>query len=287
MRDGAGKRPGRFQRLGLACAAVALLAACQGGLDPRDRLIPHVDQPVPGTDQPYPNLASVPSRPSPIMSSEERARVQQQLTADARSQTYQPNAGGLAIPSPPPPLPPGFVNAQQPVALPTPASPRGSSASPQPQPPSAPRATGAAESEATLPGNAPAFGAVGKPERVGVVLFDQGSAQIDPAQIEKLKPIIRQLRQSDGTLQVVGHAASRSGATEGEAAKAADFNLSLDRANAVAGILIRLGASPSQVIVTAEGDSAPVQAVAGVAGEAANQRVDIFLERNGAPAWPR
>src|SRR5579875_3064233 len=267
MRDGAGKRPGRFQRLGLACAAVALLAACQGGLDPRDRLIPHVDQPVPGTDQPYPNLASVPSRPSPIMSSEERARVQQQLTADARSQTYQPNAGGLAIP--------------------TPASPRGSSASPQPQPPSAPRATGAAESEATLPGNAPAFGAVGKPERVGVVLFDQGSAQIDPAQIEKLKPIIRQLRQSDGTLQVVGHAASRSGATEGEAAKAADFNLSLDRANAVAGILIRLGASPSQVIVTAEGDSAPVQAVAGVAGEAANQRVDIFLERNGAPAWPR
>ena len=75
---------------------------------------------------------------------------------------------------------------------------------------------------------------------------------------------------------MVGYA-SRQAAGDTAEGKIANFNLSLDRANAVARALMRLGAKPSEVMVTAEGEGAPPIAIAGLSGAAADQRAEVFL----------
>lgn len=251
-------------RLVLA-AMMAALGACStlADLDPRPGLIPHVDQPVPGADQPYPNLASVPNAPPPTTPKATRVELQQKLAADTTATTFQPDTGAAPpVPAPPAPLPQSFITAQQPVQL----------------PPTAPSSAGGAGTKAAAAA-APALGALGPPERLAIVLFAEGSSQIDPAQVAKLRPVLRLLRERGGALEIVGHASRAAGAGGSAEDKIANFNLSLDRANAVARALMGLGVRPAELIVSAEGDSAPVAAVAGLSGAAANQRADIYLER--------
>lgn len=304
-------RIGRWARLALMRAlAVALvlapLAACDAVEYLRGGLFRHVDKPVPGAEQDYPNLASVPDKPTAITPKPERVKLEQKLAADAKSAAgtapgsgsagggtaTTPQAGSGAetkaatasVPAAPPPLPPGFLSGQQPTKLPEPSAPpaRAAATTPAPSPvPSVAPKAGAPEAadRARLPRGGPAFGALGTPRKVAIVLFAEGSAQLDPAQIDKLRPIVQQLHRRGGTLQVVGYASRDAEVGEDAADKMANFNLSLDRANAVAGALMRLGAGASEVIVSAEGDSAPVEAIAGATGSAANQRADIYLER--------
>jgi len=56
-----------------------------------------------------------------------------------------------------------------------------------------------------------------------------------------------------------------------------NFNISFDRAQAVAGELMRLGVPASALVVEAVGDTQPLLAEVMPAGEAANRRVEIFL----------
>ena len=248
-------------------AAVAALGACSTleELDPRGGLIPHTDQPVPGTDQPYPNLASVPNGPPPTTPKATRVELQQKLAADTQATTYRPDtAASPPVPAPPAPLPQGFITAEQPVQLPA-------------MVPSAPAAAEVGAAEARQPAAAPAFGTLGTAQRLAIVLFREGSSAIDPAQMAKLKPVVQLLDERGGTLQIVGYASRQAAAGDAAEDKIANFNLSLDRANAVASALMRLGAEPSDLIVSAEGDNAPVAAVAGLSRASANQRADIYI----------
>lgn len=284
----------------LVCSA---LVGCDAttSLDPRDLLFKHVQKPLPGTDQPYPNLGSVPDGPPPATPKQERINLEQKLAADNKSQVYKPDTSkSPPVPAPPAPLPSGFIDAKKPVALPgakTAAEATGTKTAdslpggaPSPAPtkappmPSPPAEFGAAPSppqmaEMTRPSvAAPEFGALGRPQRVAVVLFASGSAEIDPAQVAELKPVVALLREHGGVLQVVGYASRDRGAAENAAAKIANFNLSLDRANAVGRVLMRLGVKSDQLVLSAEGDSSSTTPIDGVSGPAANQRADIFIE---------
>jgi outer membrane protein OmpA-like peptidoglycan-associated protein len=261
-----------FGRRALAAAAALLalasLAACDQLGDPREGLFRHVDKPVPGTEQPYPNLASVPDKPA-VTPEKERAAIRQQLSRDVKGGSAPPLDPGATptIPAAPPPLPQSFLSAREPTKL---AGP----------PPAELGAAAAAQGAgaATLPASGPSFGALGSPRKVAVVLFDAGSSQLDPAQLGRLRPIVRELHDHGGTLQVVGHAARAEDGGEGGARKLAAFDLSLDRANAVARALIEVGAKSSEVIVSAEGDSASAPSAGGVSGPAADRRADVYLE---------
>jgi outer membrane protein OmpA-like peptidoglycan-associated protein len=298
-----------------ACGKVALVLLAAGlalvgcsEFDPRSGLMTEVNKPIPGADQPFPNLASVPDKAPEVTPLKERKSLERKLERDNRSQTYKPDDAAMpALPKPPPALPEGFTTADKPVKLaqaapasgpsapaaagPTQAAAPAAKAAPAPRPatgtqpaatprPSAPAAQAPppAAPSATLSGGGPSFGALGQPSRVGIVLFAPGSSAIDPGQVHELKPIVRMLRQRGGLLQVVGYAAADPHAKNLARDKLANFNLSLDRANAVARVLMRLGVKPSELIISAEGDSAPVAAVAGVSGRAANERADIYLE---------
>ena len=58
----------------------------------------------------------------------------------------------------------------------------------------------------------------------------------------------------------------------------ANFNISVDRAQAVADELMRLGVAPSALTIDAVGDSQPRFGEAMPAGQAGNRRVEIYLE---------
>jgi len=271
-------------------AAMAALGACSTleDLDPRSGMIPHTDQPVPGADQPYPNLASVPNAPQPSTPKAKRIELQQKLAADTKTTTYQPDAAAApAIPAAPAPLPKGFITAEQPVRLPAAAAPAeaGGDAAAAGTPAAHPRAPGSAEASTQAQRSVDPLrlrqgesGVGAASRRLAVVLFAEGSSEIDPAQVAKLRPVVLQLRRQGGAVQVVGYA-SRQAAGDTAEGKIANFNLSLDRANAVARALMRLGAKPSEVMVTAEGEEAPPIAIAGLSGAAADQRADVFLAR--------
>lgn len=281
---------GAAGRLALA-AAMAALGACSTleDLDPRGGLIPHTDQPVPGADQPYPNLASVPNAPPPSTPKATRIELQQKLAGDTKATTFEPDTGAAPpVPSAPAPLPKGFITAEQPVRLPAVPAPEaaGADATPAASSESEGSAPAGAQSPvahattltASPSSGAPPAQAGATAQRLAVVLFAEGSSEIDPGQVAKLRPVVRLLRQQGGALQIVGYA-SRQAAGETAEGKIANFNLSLDRANAVAKALMRLGAKPSEVMVSAEGEGAPPITVAGVSGAAADQRADVYFAR--------
>jgi outer membrane protein OmpA-like peptidoglycan-associated protein len=272
-------------RLTLA-AAMAALGACSTleELDPRGGLIPHTDQPVPGADQPYPNLASVPDAPPPTTPKATRIELQQKLAADTKATTFQPDTGAAPpIPEAPAPLPKGFITAEQPVRLPAAPAPAaaGAGATPAASPAPQESALAGAQPPAAQPATAaaaPAPGALGTARRLAVVLFAEGSSEIDLGQVAKLRPVVRLLRQQGGAVQIVGYASRQATGATAEG-KIANFNLSLDRANAVARALMRLGVKPSELMVSAEGEGAPPITVAGVSGAAADQRADVYIAR--------
>ncbi len=79
-------------------------------------------------------------------------------------------------------------------------------------------------------------------------------------------------------VRVVGHASRRTGDMSYGRHIAANFNVSIDRANAVARELTRLGVEPSRLLVEAVGDSQPRYHESMPSGESENRRVEIFLE---------
>lgn len=267
---------GRRRLVPLVLAGALALGAC--AQNPFDILVKHVDQPIPGADQPTPNLASVPNQAPSVTPKDERAAIAQSLEADNRYPgaappllTSAPISAPPPIPAPPAELPPGFATAQAPVKVPE-AAPQPNVSEPDTS--AAPDAT----QGATLTPGAPSFGAMGRPDRVAIVLFAPGSAAIDRDQIELLKPLVRRLRAQGGTLQVVGYASTVPDTRDPTKVKITTFDLSLKRAQAVALALGRLGVGTGEVIVSAEGDSAPVVEIDGISGAAANERVDIYLE---------
>ena len=255
------------RHLGPGLALLSLLCLTLGAcsdFEPEDLLawrkglVREVAGAIPGTDQPYPNLASVPTSVPAASPKSARVELEKKLEADNKATTYTPDkAAAPEIPAAPAALPPGFVEAETPVKL----ADAGTSAEPPPS---------------TAAKNALGSGALALPHRAAIVFFAEGSAAIDPQQVAKLKPLIEGVKREGGSLVVVGHASQTGDGLD--QTKLDNFNLSVERASAVAESLGRLGMESGALVVRAEGDSAPVLAIEGVHGDAANRRVDIFYE---------
>ena len=85
-------------------------------------------------------------------------------------------------------------------------------------------------------------------------------------------------REKGGAIRVVGHSSSRTGDMDPVRHKLINFKVSLDRANAVAQELIRLGVPPDKLIVSAKSDAEPIYFEIMPLGEAGNRRVEIYLD---------
>ncbi len=126
---------------------------------------------------------------------------------------------------------------------------------------------------------AAASGAEGGPFAPVAIYFAHGSAGLsaaDRAQIGEIAAL--QKKRGGGAVRVVGHASSRTNNLPVDAHLLANFDMSMDRANAVANELMRKGVAASDLVIEAVGDRSPEYYESMPAGEAGNRRAEIFLE---------
>lgn len=113
--------------------------------------------------------------------------------------------------------------------------------------------------------------------KAAVIYFAFGSARINKRGSAALHKVADYLKQSGGTLRVVGHASNKTKELSATNHELVNFNISFKRARAVADVLIRHGVAPDRIEVMAMSDSEPVYREWMPSGEAGNRRAEVFI----------
>jgi outer membrane protein OmpA-like peptidoglycan-associated protein len=223
----------RWRRLLAAASMMAALAVggCSDWYSDDSQLYTGPSGTVLPSSDSYPSLSTVPARPEPQSTAEERA------SALAETRPLSATAPQVAMQGAAPPA--------------------------QPQP-------AGATSNVYAPG---------VPVNVAVINFAAGSANLNARDREVIAEVVALQKANGGTLTVVGHASQRTQPMEPERAAQINYDMSVQRARAVADALVAAGAPPEAVFVQAAGASQPVYAESMSTGEVGNQRADIFLTR--------
>ncbi|MDE2229850.1 MAG: OmpA family protein [Alphaproteobacteria bacterium] len=218
---------------------------------------PHAAAPTPVTSAPI-----APVAPAASANTREAAPMESTLTSPTI-----PTAPKGQVPLPPPP--PATV-----THTPPPAAPAVAAAEPN-APPTAPKLTAppAAAPAGVREGGRPAL-AMRTPAKaqnvisvsLGDVAFAPGSASLPEAQRSALTEIAGLYRQTHGQIRVVGHAEPGHG-TDAAQQRIAGLDLALDRANAVAQALSKLGVPATDIRI----EAAP-------ASTEARSRAEVFME---------
>jgi outer membrane protein OmpA-like peptidoglycan-associated protein len=242
--------PSPASRLGVAGFAAVLALAVAGCT-----LVDSGVSDVPGAERPFPNLATVPDRPTGFEAPAQRQASQDQLAFDraaaaplgstpaATAEAPQPAA---AVATPAEPLPPSGLDERD--------------------------IAGGGWLNEELPQ---------KPSRAlaGLVFFDNGSSKLKPKARDVLRAVAALQREHGGVLRLVGHASSTlSSALEPAEGVEINRRVAQRRAASTAAELRRLGLAPDQIQIGAEGAEAPAFDEATPLGEAGNRRVEIYLE---------
>ena len=120
--------------------------------------------------------------------------------------------------------------------------------------------------------------APGAPGQIGVVYFGSGSAELDEGDVAKLRQVASMYQERGGSIRIVGYASSFTRDMDPMHHQMVNFNISLRRADTVARELIKLGVKPANVFVSARSDSEPIYFESMPAGQAGNQRAEIFID---------
>jgi outer membrane protein OmpA-like peptidoglycan-associated protein len=154
------------------------------------------------------------------------------------------------------------------------AAPRPRVADSQPTPP--PAAT-PAPPDVVAATPAPLPSRLNGPQPDAVVLFNDNSSQVSAEQRRGLAAVARDAKARNSTVRVVGRSSLPRSQTQ--AALLATFNMSWNRAHAVADALTRLGVPAARIQVEAETSPDTAPEVASVPkGDAGLRRADIYLE---------
>jgi outer membrane protein OmpA-like peptidoglycan-associated protein len=114
--------------------------------------------------------------------------------------------------------------------------------------------------------------------RAAVVYFAHGTSSLTAQDRRVLRRIAEIYERRQIQLRVVGHASSRTAAMDPIDHRMANFEMSLDRAQAVADALARMGVERADIQVEARGDRDPVYHEFMPTGEAGNRRAEVFVQ---------
>jgi outer membrane protein OmpA-like peptidoglycan-associated protein len=95
-----------------------------------------------------------------------------------------------------------------------------------------------------------------------------------------LQQVAQLQRIQGGVLRIIGHASARTGNMEALEQQGVNRDVSLERATAVARVLVEYGVQPILVQVAAAGDDQTLYAESTPAGEAGNRRAEVYLSQN-------
>jgi outer membrane protein OmpA-like peptidoglycan-associated protein len=106
------------------------------------------------------------------------------------------------------------------------------------------------------------------------VFFVSGARTLAPAEARKLDALVQVAQSKNARLKVIGFA-SATGSGSPVDRQVRNFNISMDRANLVASLLIQSGLPASAVVVEARGED---QQASFGAPESFSRRADIYFE---------
>jgi flagellar motor protein MotB len=113
---------------------------------------------------------------------------------------------------------------------------------------------------------------------LATIQFAHGSANLDGNDREVLRQAAVLALQQGAAVKVVGHSSGR-GQGDSVRRQLGNLEMSIGRANAVAGALIQFGLDPKSVIVEAKADQEPLYRETAATGEAGNRRAEVYLIR--------
>ena len=114
--------------------------------------------------------------------------------------------------------------------------------------------------------------------KVATIHFRNGSAALSNRDRQIIANALQVKRERGGRIHIVGHASSRTRLLDPIRHKMLNFKISVDRADAVAQELIRLGVKKEDLLVNALSDSQPMYFEFMPTGEAGNRRAEIYVE---------
>ncbi|HEY2892407.1 MAG TPA: OmpA family protein [Dongiaceae bacterium] len=114
---------------------------------------------------------------------------------------------------------------------------------------------------------------------VAVVFFTESSAALSDRAQWVLHNVYLLQQQQGGRLRIVGNASLHTVTMDPQKHDQVNYRISQSRANAVARALINMGVAQGSIGVAAQGSQAPIFYEFMPTGEAANRRVEIYLDR--------
>ena len=113
--------------------------------------------------------------------------------------------------------------------------------------------------------------------QVATIYFQDGSTKLQGNDQAILREIAAAQRQSGSAVRVVGHASGRVNTSDPSRRHMINYQVSLDRAHAVAAALLSLGVPVGKLQVVGKGDTAPKYEEYSTTGEAANRRAELYF----------
>ena len=118
----------------------------------------------------------------------------------------------------------------------------------------------------------------GKSVKVATIQFANGSAKLSASDMRILQQVRKLAAERGGQIRIVGHASSRTRNLDPVTRKMANFEISIKRADKVAGELVRLGLKKDSLLIGAVSDIMPQYYEYMPSGEAGNRRTEIYLD---------
>ncbi len=118
----------------------------------------------------------------------------------------------------------------------------------------------------------------GGPFQVAVIQFGHMSAGLGGKDYAVLEKVAQIQRANGATVRVVAHADQDATGSSVEALARGNFEVSRQRALAVANQLVQLGVPVARIVAEAASDEEPIYQTTSARGVAANRRAEIFVE---------
>jgi outer membrane protein OmpA-like peptidoglycan-associated protein len=114
--------------------------------------------------------------------------------------------------------------------------------------------------------------------QVAVIQFGQGAASLTGNDFAVLQKVAEIQRNNRGTVRIVAHAQQDAYGSSADQVARANYEVSRQRALAVANQLVRLGVPASRIVAEAASDAEPAFETTSARGIAANRRAEIFVD---------
>jgi outer membrane protein OmpA-like peptidoglycan-associated protein len=114
--------------------------------------------------------------------------------------------------------------------------------------------------------------------QVAVIQFGAGSAGLSGNDFAILRKVAEIQRDNRGTVRIVAHAQQDASDSPADQVARANYEVSRQRALAIANQLVRLGVPANRIVAEAASDAEPAYETTSARGIAANRRAEIFID---------